>query len=140
MSVGVSRSPTPSNYSTYHCDCGDPIRGAPTVETMAWVYMLKCADDSFYVGSTRNLDGRMEQHASGKGAKYTSTRLPVVLIWACETERVDEAYGLEKQIQGWSRAKRQALVDGRFGDLRALSGSAFRRADQRRDVEWPRDS
>ncbi len=98
--------------------------------SMAWVYMLKCADDSYYVGSTRNLDGRMEQHASGRGAKYTSTRLPVVLIWTCETERVDEAYALEKRIQGWSRAKREALVEGRFDDLRGLSGSAYRRAER----------
>ncbi len=102
-----------------------------TVMTMTWVYMLHCAHGSFSVGSTRNLDARMEQHASGRGAKYTSKRLPVSLIWACETERVDEAYGLEKQIQGWSRAKRQALVDGRFEDLRSLSGSAYRRAEQR---------
>ena len=98
---------------------------------MAWVYILRCADGSFYVGSTRNLDGRMQQHASGKGAKYTSTRLPVTSIWACETERVDEAYGLEKQIQGWSRAKRQALIDGRFEDLKGLSGSVYRRVQQR---------
>ncbi|MDO5735799.1 MAG: GIY-YIG nuclease family protein [Propionibacteriaceae bacterium] len=95
---------------------------------MAWVYVLRCADDSYYVGSTRNLDGRMQQHASGKGARYTSKRLPVALIWACETERVDEAWALEKQIQGWSRAKREALVEGRFEDLRGLSGSAYRRS------------
>lgn len=97
---------------------------------MAWVYILLCADGSYYVGSTKNLDGRMEQHASGRGAKYTSKRLPIVLIWACETERVDEAWALEKRIQGWSRVKCGALMENRFEDLRGLSGSAYKRAQQ----------
>ncbi len=111
----------------------------PALFNMAWVYMLKCSDGSFYVGSTKNLDGRMEQHASGKGVKCTATRLPITLIWACETERVDEAYGLEKQIQGWSRAKRLAVVDGRFEDLRGLSGSLHRRAEKSSNIsEIPR--
>jgi putative endonuclease len=88
---------------------------------MAWVYILTCADGSFYVGSTRNLDKRLGQHASGKGSVYTSTRLPIALAWAHETERVDEAWALERQVHGWSRAKKQALIEGRLDDLPALS-------------------
>ncbi|MBX3094718.1 MAG: GIY-YIG nuclease family protein [Cryobacterium sp.] len=88
---------------------------------MPHVYILKCNDGSYYVGSTRNLENRLEQHASGVGASYTRKRLPVTLVFAYELERVDDAYALEKRIQGWSRAKREALIDGRFEDLPALS-------------------
>jgi predicted GIY-YIG superfamily endonuclease len=63
----------------------------------------------------------MDQHASGRGAVYTSTRLPVMLVFAEEYERVDEAYAREKQIQGWSRAKREALISGDFAGLPILS-------------------
>ena len=95
---------------------------------MAWVYILRCGDGSYYVGSTRNLDHRMHQHAVGKGSVYTAKRMPVELVWAQEFDSVAEAYALEKQIQGWSRAKRLALIEGRFEDLPALSRKGFRRS------------
>ncbi|NYF97411.1 GIY-YIG nuclease family protein [Janibacter cremeus] len=91
---------------------------------MAHVYILRCGDGSYYVGSTRNLQHRMHQHGSGHGSRYTSTRMPVELVWAHETELVTEAYALEKRIQGWSRAKREALIRG---DFAALPGLARRR-------------
>ena len=94
---------------------------------MPWVYMLECRDGSYYVGSTTFLEARVWQHQQGLGARYTAGRLPVVLAWALECERVDDAYYLEKQIQGWSRAKRRALIEGRFEDLPGLSGSRYRR-------------
>ncbi|MDN5726407.1 MAG: GIY-YIG nuclease family protein [Propionibacteriales bacterium] len=89
---------------------------------MAWVYLLRCADDTTYVGITVDLDARMAQHAVG-GCAYTSTRRPVELIWCQEFDRTDEAWEMERRIHGWSRAKRLALAEGRFGDLRALSRS-----------------
>lgn len=88
---------------------------------MAWVYVLRCADGSYYVGSTGHLQARLWQHQSGRGAAYTKRRRPVELVWSHETERVVEAYALEKQIQNWSRAKREALIEGRFGDLPLLA-------------------
>ena len=88
---------------------------------MAWVYMLRCADGSYYVGSTRNLDGRLDQHASGLGSVYTSSRLPIDLVWCQEYESVADAYAIEKKVQGWSRAKREALIDGRIDLLPGLS-------------------
>ncbi len=88
---------------------------------MAWTYMLRCADGSYYVGSTRQLEARLFQHQQGVGARYTRSRLPVELVWAHESEHVGEAFALEKQVQGWSRAKRQALIEGRFGDLPGLA-------------------
>jgi putative endonuclease len=88
---------------------------------MPYVYMLECADKSYYVGSTRNLERRIFEHSTGMGAVYTSRRLPVRLVFAAEFDRIDEAYAIEKRIQGWSRRKRQALIDGRYDDLPELS-------------------
>jgi len=67
--------------------------------TMPYVYMLECADGSFYVGSTRCLDARVSEHVVGQGAKYTRSRLPVQLVWAEEMDRIDDAYYLEKQAR-----------------------------------------
>ena len=92
---------------------------------MPHIYILRCADNSYYVGSTRNLEHRMEQHLSGEGADYTRKRQPVVLVFAEEYEHIHEAYEREKQIQGWSRRKREALIDGRFADLKPLSRKNF---------------
>ena len=86
--------------------------------------MLECSDGSYYVGSTRNLDTRLEQHASGLGSAYTAKRQPVTLVWREEFDRIDEAWAREKQIQGWGRAKRRALIEGRFEDLPRLSRSS----------------
>lgn len=88
---------------------------------MAFTYILQCADGSFYVGSTRNFVARLEQHRAGTGAQYTRRRRPLTLVWAGEFERIDEAFGFEKQVQGWSREKRIALIEGRWDDLPELS-------------------
>jgi putative endonuclease len=95
---------------------------------MAWVYILECSDGSYYTGSTIDLERRFFQHASGVGgAAYTRRRLPVKLVFAEEYARVDEAYAREKQIQGWSRAKRQALIARSYESLPNLSGSLYKR-------------
>lgn len=94
---------------------------------MPWVYILECADSSYYVGSTRDLEKRFAEHSTGVGAAYTRRRLPVTLVFAQEFERIDDAYAREKQIQGWSRAKRRALIDQNYESLPRLSGSRYRR-------------
>ncbi|MEP9394875.1 GIY-YIG nuclease family protein [Gordonia sp. VNQ95] len=86
-----------------------------------YMYILECSDDSYYVGSTRNIEHRFAQHNSGKGAEYTRRRLPVRLVYLAEFETVAEAYGWEKRVQKWSRAKRKALIDGRYDLLPGLS-------------------
>ncbi|MCH1883779.1 GIY-YIG nuclease family protein [Agrococcus sp. ARC_14] len=86
---------------------------------MPWVYMLRCADGSFYVGSTRDIERRLDQHQSGAGAVYTKRRLPVELVFAHHDDSVAAAFALEKQIQGWSRAKREALIRGDFAAIAA---------------------
>lgn len=93
---------------------------------MAHAYILECCDGSYYVGSTIDLAARLYQHERGDGAAYTRHRRPVRLVWAHEFDRVDDAYAFEKQVQGWGRAKRRALIEGRLGDLPALSRSRQR--------------
>jgi putative endonuclease len=100
----------------------------------AWVYILECADLSFYVGSTVDLEARVWQHQNGEGAAYTRHRLPVRLLWSASYERIDEAFGFEKQVQGWSRAKRPALIEGRLGDLGWLSSRSHAAVSRRRDL------
>ena len=92
---------------------------------MPFVYILRCGDGSYYVGSARNLERRIEQHASGTGGEYTAKRQPVEFVFAQEFDRIDEAYAREKQIQGWSRKKREALIEGRIEDIVALSRKTF---------------
>ena len=92
---------------------------------MPHVYILRCSDGSFYVGSTRNLERRVFEHNEGVGAAYTRRRRPVELVWSGECERIDEAFAMEKRIQGWSRAKRQALIDDRTDELGSLSSRSW---------------
>jgi putative endonuclease len=94
-----------------------------------FTYILRCADDTFYVGSTVDLSRRLEQHQQALGSAYTRRRLPVELVWSSEFDRIDEAFGWEKRIQGWSHAKRQALIDGGFDAI--VGWSARKRAADR---------
>ena len=88
-----------------------------------FVYILRCADGSYYTGSTKNLEYRLYQHQNGEGANHTKTRLPVELVYFEEFERIDEAFYREKQVQGWSRKKKEALIARDFDKLSHLSRS-----------------
>ena len=92
---------------------------------MAWMYILECCDRSYYVGSTRDLENRLREHQEGSGAKYTSRRLPVKLVYSEEYDRVADAYYREKQVQGWSRLKREALIKGEYATLPELAKKKF---------------
>ncbi len=81
------------------------------------MYILQCDDGTYYTGSTKYLDLRLKQHHSGDGSNYTARRLPLELLYVEEFTRIDDAFNREKQIQGWSRAKKQALMGGRIEDL-----------------------
>ncbi len=87
----------------------------------SYMYILECANGSYYTGSTRNLNRRVKQHQSGIGANHTRKFGPVRLIYYEEYPRIDYAFYREKQIQGWSRAKKEALINGRLESLSALS-------------------
>jgi putative endonuclease len=88
-----------------------------------YVYILRCADGSYYTGHTDQIDRRMAQHGDGTGSAYTSKRRPLDLLWATDCQTREQAFELEKQIQGWSRRKKEALMRGNFEALPGLSRS-----------------
>ena len=88
---------------------------------VGYMYILECADGSYYTGSTTALELRMAQHKNGEGANHTRKHLPVKLLYYEEYDRIDEAFYREKQIQGWSRKKKEALMSGKFNDLHQLA-------------------
>ena len=92
---------------------------------MAYMYILKCSDNSYYTGSTKNLEQRLWQHKNAQGANYTKVRLPLELVYTEYYERIDEAFAREKQIQKWSRKKKEALINGDIDTLCNLSKSHF---------------
>ncbi|HHF7367474.1 TPA: GIY-YIG nuclease family protein [Legionella bozemanae] len=92
---------------------------------MFYVYILQCRDGSYYTGHTDNLEVRLYQHQNKIFPNcYTSTRLPVKLMYSESFNTREEAYIAEKQIQGWSRRKKEALFRQ---DWNALSVYASRR-------------
>ncbi|MBA4408907.1 MAG: hypothetical protein C0397_05740 [Odoribacter sp.] len=86
-----------------------------------FLYILLCAEGSFYTGSTNDLERRLEEHQNGEGANHTRKRLPVELVYTEEFDRIDEAYYRERQIHGWSREKKIVLIEGRNEDLPGLA-------------------
>ncbi len=86
-----------------------------------WMYILKCSDGSYYVGSTKNIELRLAQHQNGEGARHTKKHLPVTLVYLEEFERIDKAFYREKQIQGWNRKKKEALINNNHIELPKLS-------------------
>jgi len=94
---------------------------------ISYVYILKCADGTFYTGITSNLTKRIESHQSGayKGS-YTSRRRPVELVFYCEFTDPNMAIDSEKQIKKWSAAKKRALIDGEFEKLPNLAKKKFK--------------
>ena len=85
------------------------------------MYILKCSDNSYYTGSTNDIERRVNQHQAGEGANYTKKHLPVELIYYEEFQRIDEAFNREKQVQGWNRKKKEALINGEQHKLPLLS-------------------
>lgn len=77
---------------------------------MPFVYILRCADKSYYVGTTDNLLARLNQHQNGVGADYTAPRRPVEMVYAEEHASTRDARNREVQLKRWSRAKKEALV------------------------------
>jgi len=86
-----------------------------------WVFILRCADKSYYTGHTDNLQERIAKHQAGDIDGYTSTRLPVVLLFSEEFPTREEALACERQIKGWSRRKKEALMRGDWAELSRLS-------------------
>lgn len=99
-----------------------------------FMYILLCGDGSYYTGSTNDLERRIAQHEAGEGANHTRKHPPVKLVYYEWYPRVDQAFYREKQVQGWSRKKKEALINGEldklpefakaYRDIRALQAGA----------------
>jgi predicted GIY-YIG superfamily endonuclease len=84
-------------------------------------YILKCSDGSYYVGSATNLDDRVDRHNQGRGSSYTAKRRPVQLVYHEKLGSLDDAMKRERQLKKWSRAKKEALINGELETLKRLS-------------------
>ena len=90
----------------------------------AFVYILRCRDGRYYVGSTRDeLEQRINDHNAGRYGGFTKGRRPVELMFSQEFDRVTDAISAECQVKGWSRAKKEALMRGDMAKLVRLSRS-----------------
>jgi putative endonuclease len=88
----------------------------------AWLYILRCSDGSYYTGTTRaDLERRIAEHQSGHFPGYTETRRPVELAYSEYFEQITDAIAAERQIKGWSRAKKEALMAEDFAKLEDLA-------------------
>ena len=96
-----------------------------------FVYILKCSDGSYYTGSTSDIHKRISEHENGVDRKsYTYSRRPVELVWRGEFETKDQAFSFERQVKGWNRKKKEALMAGNLDRLPELSRSnSSKRAD-----------
>ena len=88
---------------------------------MFWIYMLRCSDASLYIGHTDDLERRLGEHHAGRFACYTQSRLPVTLVHSQEFATREEALAAERQIKGWSRAKKLALIAGDWNGISRLA-------------------
>ena len=86
-----------------------------------WVYILRCADSSYYTGHTDNLEKRIGEHQCGLSDSYTTGRLPVELVFSQECSTREEALSAEQQIKGWSRKKKEAMMRGDWAEVSRLA-------------------
>jgi predicted GIY-YIG superfamily endonuclease len=92
-----------------------------------WVYMLLCRDGSFYVGVTSNVDVRVAEHEAGSERRhYTYSRRPLELVYGASFSTPEEAISAEKQLKGWSRAKKAAMIRGDWNKVRELARGSRR--------------
>lgn len=88
----------------------------------AFVYILKCSDDSYYIGHTENIEKRLQEHSTKIDKNcYIANRLPIQLLYVKEFETRNEAFIFERKIKKWNRAKKEALMSGNIQSLKKLS-------------------
>jgi predicted GIY-YIG superfamily endonuclease len=96
---------------------------------------LKCADSSYYTGSTVDLEHRLAEHQAGVYEGYTNSRRPVELVWSFQVQTEHEAFLLERQIKGWSRAKKEALIRGDFQEIHAIVKAERKRREASKKIK-----
>jgi putative endonuclease len=94
-----------------------------------WAYLLRCADGSYYAGHTDDIDRRISEHQLGHFPGYTHKRRPVTLVWSDYFLNRDDAKASERQIKGWSRAKKEALIAGDYARISMLAKNAGARSE-----------
>jgi putative endonuclease len=110
------------------CRCSPFFSIFEICEMGAYLYILLYADGSYYAGITRDsLEKRIAEHQAGTFGGYTSRRRPVKLVFQQYFERVEDAIAAERQVKGWRREKKEALIRGDFAALPALALSYQRR-------------
>ena len=92
-----------------------------TADKRFHVYILRCADGTYYVGSTTDVAARVESHNTGRGPRFTACRRPVALVYVEPFDTMDQARQREIQTKKWSRAKKEALIAGNLDTLHNLS-------------------
>lgn len=98
---------------------------AVTVEAAAWLYILRCRDGSYYVGTTRvGLERRVAEHDAGIHGGYTARRRPVTLVYSQPFQRIEDAIAAERRVKGWRREKKEALIRGDWAALPTLARTA----------------
>jgi len=100
---------------------------------MAFTYILRCADDTLYVGHTENLAAREQTHNEGKGAKYTAARRPVRMVYSEEYASAKSAIARERQLKRWSHKKKEALI---LNDRAALKALSRRSTKSMAEITW----
>ena len=105
-----------------------------TQDMKGWMYILLCANGQYYTGSTNDLERRLAQHQMGEGANFTRKHLPVKLVYFEEFQLVSDAFYREKQVQGWSRAKKEALINGDKNKLHELAKCRFDKLNDQRTL------
>lgn len=100
---------------------------------MAFTYILRCADDTLYVGYTEDLASREQTHNEGKGAKYTAARRPVRMVYAEEHRSAESAIARERQLKRWTHKKKEALI---LNDHAALRVLGRRRPKSTAETTW----
>ena len=96
-----------------------------------WVYMLRCPDGSYYVGHTDDIEKRVTEHQTGAGCGYTATRRPVRVVFTEEFPSREEAIAAERQLKGWSRSKKEALIQRNWAAITRLARRGHRSAQGR---------
>lgn len=87
----------------------------------AYMYILLCSNNTYYTGSTKNLERRLTEHQAGEGANYTRKHAPVELVYYETFDRIDYAFMREHQIKKWSQKKKKALIEGKLEELHELA-------------------
>ncbi len=92
-----------------------------------YVYILQCADGSFYTGMTNDIERRLYEHNTGIQRSYILNRKPIKLVWVSDELDIQDAILLEKQIKGWRRDKKIALINEWYDKLPQLSVAYYKR-------------